>query len=316
MGDDINAPTRRGRWRASGWWRRARASPPGTPGKLFVDAGAEVVKVEPLAGDPLRRWSATGADTTDGSSPLFSHLAAGKRSVVGAVGDARVEALLAAADLVIDTGGERPGRAAAGPARPGGRVGDAVRPLGPARRSTGHRLHRAGRVRLRRRARRPRTATGAGRRSHLGMGGGAVRRGGRAGRGARRAGRHRGGGGRRVVAGGHDPVRQPLRRSDVEHHDGADGHRPARGAPQRRDTVDLPHRGRLDRVQHQRPAARRGLPAPHRARRPHRRGLRRRGDPDGEPARVRRLGARLDLPTAHRGDPRSGGRPARARPRG
>ena len=80
----------------------------GYAGKLFVDAGAEVVKVEPPAGDPLRRWSATGADTTGGSSPLFSHLAAGKRSVVGAVGDAHVEALLTAADLVIDTGGHDP----------------------------------------------------------------------------------------------------------------------------------------------------------------------------------------------------------------
>jgi len=28
--------------------------------KLFVDGGAEVVKVEPPEGDPLRRWSATG----------------------------------------------------------------------------------------------------------------------------------------------------------------------------------------------------------------------------------------------------------------
>ena len=26
--------------------------------KLFVDAGADVVKIEPAAGDPLRRWSA------------------------------------------------------------------------------------------------------------------------------------------------------------------------------------------------------------------------------------------------------------------
>ncbi|MBW2293515.1 MAG: CoA transferase, partial [Deltaproteobacteria bacterium] len=30
--------------------------------KLFADAGAEVIKVESAAGDPLRRWSATGGD--------------------------------------------------------------------------------------------------------------------------------------------------------------------------------------------------------------------------------------------------------------
>ena len=31
-------------------------------GKLLVDAGADVVKVEPAAGDPLRRFTATGAE--------------------------------------------------------------------------------------------------------------------------------------------------------------------------------------------------------------------------------------------------------------
>ncbi len=35
-------------------------------GKLFVDAGAEVVKIEPAAGDPLRRFTATGARPADG----------------------------------------------------------------------------------------------------------------------------------------------------------------------------------------------------------------------------------------------------------
>ena len=35
----------------------------GYAGKLFVDGGAQVVKVEPPDGDPLRPWSATGADT-------------------------------------------------------------------------------------------------------------------------------------------------------------------------------------------------------------------------------------------------------------
>jgi crotonobetainyl-CoA:carnitine CoA-transferase CaiB-like acyl-CoA transferase len=31
-------------------------------GKLFADAGADVVKLEPADGDLLRRWSATGGD--------------------------------------------------------------------------------------------------------------------------------------------------------------------------------------------------------------------------------------------------------------
>ena len=37
--------------------------------KLLVDAGAEVVKVEPPGGDSLRRWSATDTDL-HGSPPI------------------------------------------------------------------------------------------------------------------------------------------------------------------------------------------------------------------------------------------------------
>jgi crotonobetainyl-CoA:carnitine CoA-transferase CaiB-like acyl-CoA transferase len=80
----------------------------GYAGKLFVDAGARVVKVEPAGGDPLRHWSATGADTTRAPGPLFAHLAAGKHSERGAPGDRRTDRLLAVADLVIDTGGLDP----------------------------------------------------------------------------------------------------------------------------------------------------------------------------------------------------------------
>ena len=51
-------------------------------GKLLVDAGADVVKVEPTSGDPLRRFTATGGELAEGTdSPLFSYLSAGKRSV-------------------------------------------------------------------------------------------------------------------------------------------------------------------------------------------------------------------------------------------
>ena len=73
--------------------------------KLLVDAGAEVIKVEPLEGDPLRRWSATGADLGSGDSALFSFLNAGKQSIVGMAADPHVEALLADADLVIEAHG-------------------------------------------------------------------------------------------------------------------------------------------------------------------------------------------------------------------
>ena len=73
--------------------------------KLFVDAGAEVVKVEPPEGDPLRRWSATGAELAGRDSPLFTFLNAGKQSVVGSASDPHVESLLAQADLVIEARG-------------------------------------------------------------------------------------------------------------------------------------------------------------------------------------------------------------------
>jgi crotonobetainyl-CoA:carnitine CoA-transferase CaiB-like acyl-CoA transferase len=64
-------------------------------GKLLVDAGAAVVKVEQADGDPLRRWSASGA-SMDGDGPLFRYLAAGKVAHTGDPND-----LLAAADVVV-----------------------------------------------------------------------------------------------------------------------------------------------------------------------------------------------------------------------
>lgn len=68
-------------------------------GKLLVDAGADVVKVEPAAGDPLRRFTATGGVPARGAdAPLFSYLSAGKRSVT-TISDE----LLACADVVIVT---------------------------------------------------------------------------------------------------------------------------------------------------------------------------------------------------------------------
>jgi crotonobetainyl-CoA:carnitine CoA-transferase CaiB-like acyl-CoA transferase len=77
--------------------------------KLFADAGADVVKIEPPGGDPLRAWSATGGlgEVATGGAPrdgaLFRFLNFGKRSVVGSWGDEAVRALIAGADLVFES---------------------------------------------------------------------------------------------------------------------------------------------------------------------------------------------------------------------
>ncbi|OBH89998.1 CoA transferase [Mycobacterium sp. E2989] len=64
-------------------------------GKMFADAGADVVKIESPQGDSLRRRSAGGPP-----GALFGYLAAGKRSVTN--GDpAEVATLLAGADIVL-----------------------------------------------------------------------------------------------------------------------------------------------------------------------------------------------------------------------
>ena len=73
--------------------------------KLFVDAGAEVIKIEAPEGDSLRGWSATGADLGGRDSALFAYLNAGKQSVVGTAADPHVAALIAEADLVIEAHG-------------------------------------------------------------------------------------------------------------------------------------------------------------------------------------------------------------------
>lgn len=70
--------------------------------KLFVDAGAEVIKIEPASGDPLRGYSATGAVLGGRDGALFQFLNAGKRSIVGRFDDDHVQALLGGADLLVD----------------------------------------------------------------------------------------------------------------------------------------------------------------------------------------------------------------------
>ncbi len=74
--------------------------------KLLADGGAQVIKVEPPQGDPLRFWSASGAHIETGSdAALFGFLAGSKHSVVADPdidGDTDlVSDLLAAADAVV-----------------------------------------------------------------------------------------------------------------------------------------------------------------------------------------------------------------------
>lgn len=78
--------------------------------KLLVDAGAQVVKVEPPGGDPLRRWTASEQELPAGEDgALFHYLAAGKRSLVLDL-DAdgarqRLLELCAEAELVLEDAG-------------------------------------------------------------------------------------------------------------------------------------------------------------------------------------------------------------------
>jgi crotonobetainyl-CoA:carnitine CoA-transferase CaiB-like acyl-CoA transferase len=74
--------------------------------KLLADGGADVIKVESPEGDPLRRWSASGADIAPGDDgALFSFLACSKRGVVAdANSDVDIDlvnTLLADADAVV-----------------------------------------------------------------------------------------------------------------------------------------------------------------------------------------------------------------------
>src|SRR5215217_7538116 len=69
-------------------------------GKLLLDAGADVVKVEPVTEDPMHRFTVTGAVPASGAdAPLFSYLNAGKRSRT-----TLSDELLTGADIVIVTG--------------------------------------------------------------------------------------------------------------------------------------------------------------------------------------------------------------------
>jgi len=78
--------------------------------KLFVDAGAQVIKVERRSGDPLRRWTASQQALAEHESgPLFQYLNAGKQSLVleprDAQDRARFRALAERADILIEDWG-------------------------------------------------------------------------------------------------------------------------------------------------------------------------------------------------------------------
>ncbi|MEO1058891.1 MAG: CoA transferase [Actinomycetota bacterium] len=76
-------------------------------GQLLGDYGADVIKVEPPAGDPMRRWGVT----VDDQSLWWPTLARNKRSIVADLKDdvdlARVRALAAECDVLLENA--RPG---------------------------------------------------------------------------------------------------------------------------------------------------------------------------------------------------------------
>src|ERR1700754_3389689 len=66
-------------------------------GKLFADFGADVVKLEPAGGGPMRTFSPV---VKGGESGLFAWLNTNKRSVTET--QEALDALLPGADLVLD----------------------------------------------------------------------------------------------------------------------------------------------------------------------------------------------------------------------
>ena len=72
--------------------------------RLLAAAGAEVIKVESGEGDPMRRWSASGADLGNGEdSAMFRFLNEGKLGTVGRPTEAATDALTADADIVVES---------------------------------------------------------------------------------------------------------------------------------------------------------------------------------------------------------------------
>jgi crotonobetainyl-CoA:carnitine CoA-transferase CaiB-like acyl-CoA transferase len=81
-------------------------------GKLFVDLGAEVTKIETSEGDSLRQWGPfPGGEPDPDRGGLFEYLNAGKRGAVldvtSASGAVAARRLIREADVLID--GSSPG---------------------------------------------------------------------------------------------------------------------------------------------------------------------------------------------------------------
>ena len=97
--------------------------------RLFCDAGADVIRVEPDGGVGLRRRSAAPVGPGQ-SGPLFAFLAAGTRSVTGVPGERAVEELLAGAAVTVVDGATTPTEVAALRRRHPSIVVSSIRPYG------------------------------------------------------------------------------------------------------------------------------------------------------------------------------------------
>jgi crotonobetainyl-CoA:carnitine CoA-transferase CaiB-like acyl-CoA transferase len=76
-------------------------------GKMLTDAGADVVKLEPPGGDPLRRWTASDHDLRGADGALFQYLNASKRSIEmeePAAQSVDLDRLLPGCRLVVESG--------------------------------------------------------------------------------------------------------------------------------------------------------------------------------------------------------------------
>jgi crotonobetainyl-CoA:carnitine CoA-transferase CaiB-like acyl-CoA transferase len=83
------------------------AEPSQIAGRVLADLGADVIKVEPAAGDPIRR--SPPFDGTSGRSLRAWVWNVGKRTVVGEVDGSGIEDLLAGADLILSSSAPEPG---------------------------------------------------------------------------------------------------------------------------------------------------------------------------------------------------------------
>ncbi|MGE4650163.1 MAG: CoA transferase [Myxococcota bacterium] len=80
--------------------------PAAMTGRILADLGADVIKIEPPGGDPLRSALPLGRDARGGASSLrFEAWNAGKRALACEAGDPRLADLLAQADIVLATPG-------------------------------------------------------------------------------------------------------------------------------------------------------------------------------------------------------------------